>query len=126
MPDWSAEGAAQFYETSVFALQWKGLTPDLSHTLPGIGPTCARKNSEECERAASRVTDPQVCARYVEMAPRWREMADRAGGDHFDLAGKQIRTYVPLLVSVPFRSLAAHLSVAITRLRVPGLLAPVR
>ena len=62
MPDWSAEGAAQFYETSVFALQWKGLTPDLSHTLPGIGPTCARKNSEECERAASRVTDPQVCA----------------------------------------------------------------
>ena len=33
--------------------------------------------TEECERGALRVADPLVRASYVEMARRWREMADR-------------------------------------------------
>ena len=36
-----------------------------------------RRKAEECERGALRVADPLVRASYVEMARRWREMADR-------------------------------------------------
>jgi hypothetical protein len=37
-----------------------------------------RRKAQECERAAARVTDPQVQAIYRDMARRWTEMADQA------------------------------------------------
>jgi hypothetical protein len=34
-----------------------------------------RRRAEDCERAASSVTDENVRAAYLEMADRWRRMA---------------------------------------------------
>ncbi len=36
-----------------------------------------RKKADECERAAARVADPRVQARYLEMSRQWHQMAMR-------------------------------------------------
>jgi len=36
-----------------------------------------RKKADDCERAATRVTDPQTQASYRQMSRQWHEMADR-------------------------------------------------
>jgi hypothetical protein len=36
-----------------------------------------RQKADECERAATRVADPQVQASYRQMSRQWREMAER-------------------------------------------------
>jgi hypothetical protein len=36
-----------------------------------------RRRAAECERAAAKVADPDVQARYREMSRQWREMAER-------------------------------------------------
>jgi hypothetical protein len=36
-----------------------------------------RQKADECERAAARVTDPQVQASYRRMSRQWHEMAER-------------------------------------------------
>jgi len=36
-----------------------------------------RQKADECERAAMRVTDPQVQASYRQMSRRWHEIAER-------------------------------------------------
>lgn len=38
--------------------------------------TC-REKADECERAAARVSDPQIQASYRKMSRQWHEMADR-------------------------------------------------
>ena len=38
--------------------------------------TC-REKADECERAAARVSDPQIQASYREMSRHWHEMAER-------------------------------------------------
>ena len=36
-----------------------------------------QRKAHECECAAARVSDPNVRAAYLDMASRWREMAER-------------------------------------------------
>jgi hypothetical protein len=36
-----------------------------------------RQKADQCERAAARVADPQVQARYRRMSRQWHEMAER-------------------------------------------------
>jgi hypothetical protein len=36
-----------------------------------------RQKADQCERAAARVTDPDIQARYQEMSRQWHKMADR-------------------------------------------------
>jgi hypothetical protein len=36
-----------------------------------------RQKADDCERAAARVTDPDIQARYREMSRQWHEMANR-------------------------------------------------
>jgi len=36
-----------------------------------------RQKAHECERAATRVADPQVQASYRQMSRQWHEMAER-------------------------------------------------
>ena len=47
---------------------------------------CQRK-ADECERAAARVTDPDVQARYRETSRQWHEMAKRQQAIDKALAG---------------------------------------
>jgi 1,2-phenylacetyl-CoA epoxidase PaaB subunit len=36
-----------------------------------------RQKADECERAATRVADPQVQATYRQMSRKWHEIAER-------------------------------------------------
>jgi hypothetical protein len=36
-----------------------------------------REKADECERAAARVSDPQIRASYCQMSRQWHEMAER-------------------------------------------------
>jgi hypothetical protein len=36
-----------------------------------------RRRAEQCEAAAARVSDPKVRTAYLDMAARWRKMAER-------------------------------------------------
>ena len=36
-----------------------------------------RRRAEDCERAASRVSDPNICTAYFDMAVRWRRTAEQ-------------------------------------------------
>jgi hypothetical protein len=36
-----------------------------------------RRRAEQCEAAAARVSDPKVRTVYLDMAARWRKMAER-------------------------------------------------
>jgi hypothetical protein len=49
-----------------------------------------RQRAEDRDRAASRVSDPQVQATYRDMARRWREMADHAEAIEKALAARPL------------------------------------
>ena len=36
-----------------------------------------RRRAEDCERAASRVSDPNIRTAYLDVAARWRRMAEQ-------------------------------------------------
>ena len=47
-----------------------------------------RQKADECERAATRVADPQVQASYRQMSRKWHEIADRQRAIDEALAGQ--------------------------------------
>ena len=48
-----------------------------------------RQKADECERAATRVADPQVQASYRQMSRKWHEIADRRRAIDKALAGQR-------------------------------------
>ena len=48
-----------------------------------------RQKADECERAATRVADPQVQASYRQMSRKWHEIAERQRAIDEALAGQR-------------------------------------
>ena len=48
-----------------------------------------RQKADECERAATRVADPQVQATYRQMSRKWHEIAERQQVIDEALAGQR-------------------------------------
>jgi len=47
-----------------------------------------RQKADECERAATRVADPQVQASYRQMSRKWHEIAEQQRAIDEALAGR--------------------------------------
>jgi hypothetical protein len=54
-----------------------------------------RRRAEDCERAASRVSDPNIRTAYLDVAARWRRMAEQQQAIDDVLGGRRKREIRP-------------------------------